>query len=290
MADGVNEVKKQIVWGKVFGGAFGFMVGGPLGALLGAAVGHNLDQQVWKATAEPDAVSDDRAQEAFLATAFQLMGYVAKADGRVSEQEITVARTIMDRLQLSAVQRRAAIDCFTEGKQPGFVAQVATDAFRNACRNRPALLSRLLEMLLNIAYADGSPPPPTHARLVAIAERLGIVRLQFEALHTLFRAQRWTQHQGQGRQTGSDGSHDRRTHGRRPATAVNSLAQAYTVLGLKRDASPDEIKLAYRRLLKRHHPDKLAASGASAAELARATEKTRELTAAYERIREARGF
>ena len=62
------------------------------------------------------------------------------------------------------------------------------------------------------------------------------------------------------------------------------------MLGLQRDASPDEIKLAYRRLLKRHHPDKLTAKGVSAAELARATEKTRELTAAYERIREARGL
>lgn len=274
----------------MLGGAFGFMVGGPLGALLGAAFGHNLDQGTQKATAEPDAVGDERARAAFLATAFQLMGYVAKADGRVSEPEIAVARAMMDHLQLNAIQRRAAIDCFTEGKQPGFVVDAVIDTFRNACRGRPALAQRLLDMLLNIAYASGSPPPVTQTQLAAIAERLGIVRLQFEALHTLFRAQRWTQQQSQGHRAGSEQSHDRQTHGRRPATAVNSLAQAYTVLGLQRDASPDEIKLAYRRLLKRHHPDKLAASSASAAELARATEKTRELTAAYERIREARGL
>lgn len=47
-----------------------------------------------------------------------------KADGRVSEQEIAVTRAMMERLQLSASQRRAAIDCFTEGK-------------RAACRCRP---------------------------------------------------------------------------------------------------------------------------------------------------------
>jgi DnaJ like chaperone protein len=278
------------VWGKVFGGAFGFMIGGPLGALLGAAVGHNLDQGNRQASAGPDAVSDERARGAFLAAAFQLMGHVAKVDGRVSESEIAVARATMDHLQLNAAQRRAAIDCFTEGKQPGFVADAAIDAFRNACRGRPTLAPQLLNLLLNIAYADGGPPPPTQARLAAIAERLGIARLQFETAHALFRAQRWTQPQGPGRQTGSDQSHDQRTHGRRPTTAVNSLAQAYTILGLKSNASPDDIKLAYRRLLKRHHPDKLAASSASTAELARATEKTRELTAAYERIREARGF
>ena len=266
------------------------MVGGPLGALLGAAVGHNLDQEARKTTAGPDAVGDERGRAAFLATAFQLMGYVAKADGRVSEHEIAAARAMMDHLQLSATQRRAAIDCFTEGKQPGFVVDAAIDAFRNACRSRPMLVQRLLEMLLNIAYASGSPPSQTHARLTDVAERLGIARLQFEAMHTLFRAQRWAQQQSPGSRAGSDQSHDQHSYGRRPTTAVNSLVQAYTVLGLKHDASPDEIKLAYRRMLKRHHPDKLAASGASAAEMARATEKTRELTAAYERIREARGF
>jgi DnaJ like chaperone protein len=272
----------------MLGGAFGFMVGGPLGALLGAAFGHNLDQAgQQKAAEEPDNLGDERVRVAFLAAAFQLMGYVAKTDGRVSEAEIATARAIMDHLQLNAVQRRAAIDCFTEGKQPGFAADAAIDAFRNACRSRPMLVQKLLDLLLNVAYADGGPPPVTQTRLAAIAERLGIVRLQFEALHTLFRAQRWAQQQS--RQGGSDHSHEQRAH-HRPTTAVNSLAEAYTVLGLKRDASPDEIKLAYRRLLKRHHPDKLAAKGVSATELARATEKTRELTAAYERIREARGL
>ncbi|MDG4558640.1 MAG: co-chaperone DjlA [Candidatus Contendobacter sp.] len=276
------------MWGKMLGGAFGFVVGGPLGALLGAAFGHNLDRGGQKATEEPDPVGDERARGAFLATAFQLMGHIAKADGRVSELEIAAARAMMDHLQLTAAQRRAAIDCFTEGKQPGFAADATIDAFRNACRGRPILAQRLLNLLFNIAYADGGPSPATQTRLAAVAERLGIVRLQFEALHTLFRAQRWAQQQSH--QTGSNQSHDQRTHSQRPATAVNSLAQAYAVLGLNKDAGPDDIKLAYRRLLKRHHPDKLAAKGVSAAELARATEKTRELTAAYERIREARGF
>jgi DnaJ like chaperone protein len=281
------------VLGKLFGGAFGFMVGGPLGALLGAAVGHNLDQGGWNKTAEADTLGNrERAQDVFNATAFQLMGYIAKADGRVSEQEIATARAAMDHLRLNAAQRRSAIDCFTEGKQPDFAADAALDRFRHVCRGQPALSQRLLELLLNVAHADGDPHPQTHARLARIAEGLGIVRLQFEALHTLFRAQRWARQQGQGYSSSSrqGGQDERSTYGRRPATAVGSLGQAYAVLGVNRDASVDQIKLAYRRLIGRHHPDKLAARNASPAELARATEKTRELTAAYERIRQARGF
>ncbi len=266
------------------------MVGGPLGALIGAAVGHNFDQDDQKTVEGPSAAESRHAQTTFIMTAFQVMGYLAKSDGRVSEQEIATARTIMDRMQLSTNQRRAAIDYFTEGKQSGFAVDTALDAFQSAYHHRSAPVQPWFEALLAVAYADGQLHSQTHARLLHIAERLGIARLQFEALHTLFRAQRWTQQQRYGHQSGHEEEREQRTHDRRPTTAVNSTAQAYAVLGLKRDASPDEIKLAYRRLLKQHHPDKLAASGVSPAELARATEKTRQITAAYDYIREAHGF
>ena len=268
------------------------MVGGPLGALLGAAFGHNFDQGLRKTTG-PESVGHDHARQVFYATAFQMMGHIAKADGRVSEREIAAARAIMDHLQLTSGQRQSAIDCFTEGKQSEFVVETAMASFQHACRDHPAMLQQWLELLLNVAYADGGLHPQTHARLLDIADRLGIHRLQFETLHTLFRAQRWT-HQSKANGFGGAGysgaQSEQHTHSRRPTTAVNSLSQAYTVLGLKRDANPDEIKLAYRRLIKQHHPDKLASKSVSSVEMARATEKTREITTAYERIREARGF
>lgn len=277
--------------GKLFGGAFGFMVGGPLGALLGAAVGHGLDQGDWGRTTQPDPVDNrDRVLSTFNATVFQLMGYLAKADGRVSEREIAMAKAAMDLLRLNATQRNSAIDCFTEGKQPHFAVDAVLDTFRIDCRSQPALRQRLLGLLLNLIYADGSPHPQAYARMAHIAERLGIARLQFEALHTLFRAQRWSQEHGEG-YAGAGGEDERTSGYGRRQSPVNSLSQAYAVLGLTSTANADEIKLAYRRLIGRHHPDKLAAKkGVSSAELAQATEKTRQLTAAYERIREARGF
>ncbi|HPF60101.1 MAG TPA: co-chaperone DjlA [Candidatus Competibacteraceae bacterium] len=283
------------MFGKLFGGAFGFMVGGPLGALLGAAVGHNFDQSQWKTVTSSthETTGRDHARNVFNATAFQIMGCLAKADGRVSEREIAAARAMMDHLQLNASQRQSAIDGFTAGKQPEFSVETAIEVFQHACCGYPSMLQQLLELLLNIAYADGSLHPQTHARLLSVAERLGIHRVQFETLHTLFRAQRWAHQSGQdgfGDASGAGTGWQReRQHDRRPATAVNSLNHAYSILGLKREAGTEEIKLAYRRLIRQHHPDKLA-SDVSPVELARATERTREITAAYDRIREARGF
>ena len=55
-------------------------------------------------------------------------------------------------------------------------------------------------------------------------------------------------------------------------------------------ASNSEVKTAYRRLMNQHHPDKLQAKGLPKEMMKLAQEKTQEIRAAYERIREARGF
>jgi DnaJ like chaperone protein len=65
---------------------------------------------------------------------------------------------------------------------------------------------------------------------------------------------------------------------------------ALRLLGVTATTEPSMIKRAYRRLLSRHHPDKIAGTGASAAQVREATERTRELHNAYALIRERRDF
>ncbi len=67
-----------------------------------------------------------------------------------------------------------------------------------------------------------------------------------------------------------------------------SISDAYTVLGVDSSASDADIKKAYRRLMSQHHPDKLIAKGLPEEMLKLATEKSQEIRAAYDQIREAR--
>ena len=74
--------------GKIIGGALGAFLG-PVGIAVGAILGHQYDVR-----AEAQSASGPRlgvGQQFFRAT-FRVMGHVAKADGRVSEQEIEAAR------------------------------------------------------------------------------------------------------------------------------------------------------------------------------------------------------
>ncbi|MBN1533798.1 MAG: J domain-containing protein [Spirochaetes bacterium] len=75
--------------------------------------------------------------------------------------------------------------------------------------------------------------------------------------------------------------------GRRPKEERRDL-RARRVLGVSHDAGKEEIKRAYRELVKRYHPDRLGALGGD--EVRRAEEKLKEINRAYDELtRRARG-
>jgi DnaJ like chaperone protein len=79
---------------------------------------------------------------------------------------------------------------------------------------------------------------------------------------------------------------------RRPQQSeqVDAVAAAYEVLGVSRTASDSEVTKAYRRLMNQNHPDKLVARGLPESMMKLAEEKTRQIRAAYELLRTARGM
>src|ERR1700741_3057244 len=83
----------QMVWqGKALGALIGVFAAGPVGALFGTFIGHLFDVQAESARddqvdATAEAASPAQIQEAFFRATFQAMGHLAKADGRVSEDE-----------------------------------------------------------------------------------------------------------------------------------------------------------------------------------------------------------
>ena len=78
--------------------------------------------------------------------------------------------------------------------------------------------------------------------------------------------------------------------GGRASSGEAELEQAYKSLGIEATATDKEVKLAYRRLMNQHHPDKLVAKGLPESMMEAAKERTREIRAAYERIRDHRGM
>ena len=275
--------------GKLFFGLMGYWIGGPTGLVIGALIGHFLDRITMQVIAfnpmrgyQPG--EKDSLRNAMLEAAFSIMGHLAKADGRVSPEEIHQAEAVMARMELDADQRREAIAHFQRGKADDFPLDETVARFREAIRYRKYMTLMFLEMLLQSALADGVLDPREEQILVRVAAGLGVPEAQFRQILAMLVAQaQFTAgaggyHHGGGYQQAGRSS------------SAPSLSQAYQVLGLTEQASPTEIKRAYRKLMSEHHPDKLAAKGVPEEMIRVATQRSAEISTAYDLIKKARGF
>lgn len=263
--------------GKFLGGAFGFLLGGPLGAILGASVGHHFDSGLDELEQDERLSTGDkhRIQMAFFTATFSIMGHIAKADGRVSQAEIDLAKRVMDDMDLSAELRSTAIKLFQQGKNKDFPLDDALRQFRHECRRRGNLIRMFLEIQLQAAMADGHLDIAKDKLLIKICGILGLSRFEYERIKLQILAQ-YRLYGSQYRQRYQS------------TKKTDDLANAYAVLGVHANASDHDIKTAYRRLLSRHHPDKLVAKGLPEEMMTLAKEKTQQITKAYETINEAR--
>jgi DnaJ like chaperone protein len=262
-------------WGKLLGGAFGYLLGGPLGALIGAALGHNFDKGLGASLrGQFDPGTQARVQTAFFTALFSVMGHLAKADGRVSELEIGLARDVMQRMNLNQEMRHAAIELFNQGKQADFPLEEVLEQFRRECLRRRNLMQMFVEILMHAAYADGALHTAERAVLEQVRMQLGFTAQEFSHIEALVRNARHF-----------------RGAGYRPEAAVSpqeALREAYEILGVDKTASDAEVKKAYRRLMNQHHPDKLVAKGLPEEMVKLANEKTQEIKQAYELVKKAR--
>jgi DnaJ like chaperone protein len=248
--------------GKLIGGALGLLLG-PWGAAAGVALGHQYDLNVERGKSLP-------LGDQFFVSTFRLMGHVAKADGRVSEREIEAARGVMRALRLSDAQVRFAIAEFTRGKQAHFDLDAEMRQLRAACRSYPEILQVFVEIQLRFALFGSDMTPAARTRVARAAVLLGIPSALLARLEAALRG-------GAG------------AMGRAEDRAARTAA-AYRTLEVDPAVSSEDLTRAYRRLMSRHHPDKLRANGLPDSMLEHAKQRTQAVREAYEYLREQRGL
>lgn len=264
--------------GKVIGGVLGLATVGPWGAVLGALIGHQFDTGAGLGSLLGGGADPAKVNALFFPTTFRVMGHIAKADGRVSEQEIASARAVMHALRLTPAQMLSAMGYFNEGKQAAFDLDADLQRLRGAIAPHPELANFFVEIQLQAALAGDGLSDLPRARLRRVALLLGLGQAQFARLESILR---WSR-------GGAAGAGQGARPGR--ATGEERIAQAYSLLEATPSMSDEQIVKAYRRQMSRHHPDKLQANGLPDSMLERAKERTQQIQVAYEAIRERRGM
>lgn len=271
--------------GKIVGAILGLLLlRGPWGLLIGLILGHLYDLN---ASAKRSGGGAGRGPlyigERFFTATFEVMGHVAKSDGRVSEAEIAAARQVMAELRLDGAQIHAAIAHFTRGKNSGFDLEATVDEFAEACARRPDLLRVFLEIQVRAALEGVDMQGPARAVIQKVAELLDVSRIELAHMEAVLRIRR---EQFRARPRGGNGNAGAQAP---PPKTGMRLSAAYEILEVDAKAGDDEVARAYRRQLSKHHPDKLKANGLPDSMLEHAKERTQQIIEAYELIKSARG-
>ena len=267
--------------GGVLGAIIGGCLGGPVGALIGGGLGYAVTGTGKKETKEKkpaEPVSEEPPpKDNRLPYLFRCLGKLAKADGRVGEEEAAVVSELLKSLELPSEERKYLRLCFNEGRDSteSFIFFVQSlNAQLDANGGGGEIKRDIMELFCSLITAD---------HVVADAE-LQLLR-QAECIFGVsgFSARFFRGSQSEGKQKKSSSSSAKQT-------AEPSLDACYKLLDVSPSATDREVKAAWRKKAQDFHPDHVQGKGLSAEFIEFAKQRMQEINDAYEKICRARGI
>lgn len=197
---------------------------------------------------------------------FFFLGYIARAEGRVTQADIGYAETLIKAMKLSRRQRRRAINWFQEGKSAGELPFIRGLAIRLTRRLWPGPALKTAICLCHASQLNGRPGKSRRYRCEDAIDQIGLPVSISEDIFDSYASKVWTrQSENPGRPT--------------------SYQQACELLGVTRRDSLEVIKRAYRKKVSECHPDKLAQKQVNASEKHLAKERLLNYQQAWELIK-----
>ncbi|PCH76329.1 MAG: molecular chaperone DjlA [Flavobacteriaceae bacterium] len=242
-------------FGKWLGAGLGFTFGGPIGSVLGFAVGSFIDgfssADVKNARNYSQGAHSTQSGD-FEISLLILASVVIKSDGNIDKRELNYVRTHFTRMYGEERAKNAFKLFKSIIKGDVSTRQVCMQIRQNTTH---ASRLQLIHFLFGIAKADGHVNEHEVQSIQTISNYLYINSHDFESIKAMF---------------------------------FDSTNAAYTILEITKSASNSEVKKAYRKLVKKHHPDKLQHLGEE--HIKGAMDKFMQIQEAYEKIQKERGF
>lgn len=251
-------------FGKLTFGSLGLFFGGPLGAIAGAALGHHLvdkkgdiSKHATQPTQEPALEHAEQAQAAYFISLFSILGKLAKIDGVVTRDEIVVVENFINNLHIADREKQFAKQVFKEAKNSRYSIEDFAIQLYQTNRQQPTVLLSFIDLLFQVAAADGKFHLAEEAALRRIKDIFGISDQQFNNIKGVY---------------------------------FSDLDKYYKILNCTSGSSHQEIKSSYKRLVKDFHPDTIVSKGLPEEFMDFATKRFREIQQAYEKIKKERNF
>jgi len=250
--------------GKMIGGTIGFALGGRIGAVAGAAFGHTFvdKKEDLYLSSRPGTretlSSNEESQLVFFTAAFSMLAKISKADGKVTENEISAIETFMKRdLQLDFNGQQTAIKIFRQAVNSLESFDAFAMQFYSVFRTQPNILELMMDVMLRVSTADGDISKEEETMLLSATRIFKYSTSDYTRLKSKY---------------------------------VKETNKFYAVLKCDETASNEEIKKQYRKLATEYHPDKIQAKGLPEEFIKFANDKFQEIQEAYDGIKKERGI
>lgn len=175
---------------------------------------------------------------------------MAKADGQVTRDEVTAFREVF---HISPADEENAARVFNMARTDTAGFQDYAKSIRKMFSSDSAPLRDLLEGLFHIAVADGEYHPAEDAYLSEVAEIFGFSKQEFKAM--------------------------------RSRLVPDAEPDPYSVLNVSPSATPQEIRQAWRRLVRENHPDQMIARGVPVEAIKLAEKRLVAINNAWEEVK-----
>lgn len=250
----------------LIGGGIGALIAGPFGALIGAALGASMGSggnQLNRGGLGGGMRQAQQRQLLFFTAAFSMVGKLAKADGRICDDEIAAIRRISkDAMGLDQQTRQFAINILNQSKASPQSFQDYAIEFGNLFAGQNDLCTFMMSFLFEVAMADGELHAEEERMLHQARDAFRLPDSIYQSLYA-----RFVRHQ---------------------SPTSFSLSKHYEILGIPQNASTPEIRKAYRKLAAEYHPDKIQSKGLPPEFLKFANDKLAEINASYDAIMKSR--
>ncbi len=265
-------------WSKLILGGLGWTLGGPIGAIIGVlAAGLFDDKSKFSIEDGGRSVDNDDFQSRkttrgdFLMVLMVLAGSVMKADGSVLKSELEEVKVFL-RANFTEEEGKEALQMLKKILSSNY-------DYREVCRQVKSRLNysgklELVHMLFKVASADGDITQPEINIIYEMCHLMGVSDADYSSIKAAYKA--YTR--GSGSSSSGSSSNQRQM----------SLADAYKILELDKNASDDDVKKAYRRMAMKYHPDKVNNLGDEVRRSA--TEKFKAVGEAYQIVKNSRGM
>jgi len=234
--------------GKWIGAGLGWTIGGPIGALLGFAFGTLIDAAKLEEYERPESTTTGD----FVVSLLVLIAAAMKADNKVVRAELDMVKIYLVRT-FGETEAGEMLPLLRDLLKKDILLEDVGQQIRHKMNYASRL--ELLHLVYGIISADGSVDVREINVFYSIAASIGISENDFRSIRSMY---------------------------------TPSVYWAYEVLGIKQDATPEQVKKAYRQLALKNHPDRVSYLGEEIRK--KANEKFTKINEAYEAIKKEKNF